>query len=206
MSHRFSSWKAAGHSLALTLAFPFSAVCEAPLEEGPPWVVAESRKVEISAIDQKIETVVDVLNRQLEMPIWVEDKICDNRVSVLADGVPVEDVLSTIANPNGWLWTKSSDGRYGLMSKEYYERGVFDSKPLPVYDFGDGDLLQEERSARRRKAEAARQPWRMWTASEKREALAIREAYDRLENRGLTNALLMPSPTPTPPLNNSCQP
>lgn len=81
--------------------------------------------VEVAASDSPIEDVVAIINRQIPNSLFIHGKLAGQRVSVLADGQPVEEVLSSIANPKGWVWWKEKNGDYGLGDVEFYERNAF---------------------------------------------------------------------------------
>lgn len=83
-----------------------------------------SPKVDVAGSETKIETIVAMINQQIPNKLNIYGKVSGQRVNVLADGQPVEDVLSSIANPNGWVWWKEKNGDYGLGDKDYYEKNV----------------------------------------------------------------------------------
>lgn len=80
--------------------------------------------VSVAGNDTGIEIIVAIINQQVPNKVNIRGRASGQRVSVLADGVPVEEVLTTIANGKGWVWWKELDGTYGLGDREYYESNI----------------------------------------------------------------------------------
>lgn len=119
--------------------------------EHPEWVPPTpdhgTPKVNVAASETKIETIVQLLNEQIPKPIKLYGKIPGWRVSVLANGISLEDCLDTIAKPNGWVWWREKDGGYGLGDSEYYRVQVAGLPPSPPTPTPDPEI---ERRARER--------------------------------------------------------
>lgn len=90
----------------------------------------EPQLVEAVANDSRIETVVGMINSQIDGKVAIYGRAAGQRVTVLADSVPLEEALASIANPLNLVWWQDEDGNYGIADRQYYEQNVLSRKVI----------------------------------------------------------------------------
>ncbi|MCB2155918.1 hypothetical protein KQI84_13630 [bacterium] len=83
----------------------------------------------VTAIFQeaKVEQVLQVIGNSTGIAVTPFGKVPGQRVSVVMKDKPLEEVLSAITQPKGWIWFKQDDGGYGVADEAWYKANILPS-------------------------------------------------------------------------------
>ncbi len=95
---------------------------ETPLEPNPNITVAFNQA--------RLFPVTEALRKQARRPIYARGFAYDQRVDVVARGIPLSETLEVLATTNDLVWWEEADGSLHVSSPDYFQRFVYKSTRL----------------------------------------------------------------------------
>lgn len=105
-------------------------LADLPADRQPPRPDPNSTRVELVASDSKLATIAPMLESMTNRRVELIGRANSERVTVLADGVAVEEVLDRIATGTRLVWWRTPEG-YAIGAPEDY-RAMVTGIPAPT--------------------------------------------------------------------------